>query len=98
MYRLGGWGGLGPRQFSKSPLGGSDIMRWPRAYAADRSTARSAAQCTKHQRSTMCLLPGLMLYWCLTCRRCVFFHVMDNAESPRCHCAAPSSSLRSLLP
>ena len=86
MLRTCSWGGVteGPdaAPWQHSELGGSDFVRQPRRYQADRGVERGL-QCTKHQKSNMCLLPGVMLYWCMTCRRCVFFHVMDNAESPR---------------
>ena len=84
MLRTCTWGGLHSQQWQQSVLGGSDVLRQPRRYAADAARAVGQADiCTKYQKSTMCLLPGLMLYWCLTCRKCIFFHVMGNAESPR---------------
>ena len=84
MLRTCSFGGLSEHDgpWHETELGGSDFRRPPRRYCADQGAARGQ-ECTKHQRSTMCLLPGVMLYWCMTCRRCVFFHVMANAESPR---------------
>ena len=82
MLRTCSWGGLVQGPWQSNEQGGTDFVRWPRRYQADRGAERGV-QCTKHQKSNMCLLPGVMLYWCMDCRRCLFFHVMDNAESPR---------------
>ena len=84
MLRTCSWGGLGEAAaWQSSALGGSDFFRRPRRYQADQGAAHGQ-ECTKHQRSNLNLLPGVMLYWCMQCRRCIFFHVMDRAESPRC--------------
>lgn len=84
MLRTCSYGALAPEPWRASQQGGNDVFRCPRIYAADSYRSRSAAQCTKHQKSTANLVPGLMLYWCMACRRCIFFHVMPDAESPRC--------------
>lgn len=81
MLRTCSWGATGPRAWEKSPLGGNDVFRRLRRYAADRHS--SSAICNKMQRSSLNLLPGCVFYWCISCRRCVFFHVMGDAESPR---------------
>ena len=84
MLRTCSYGALAPEPWQASLQGGSDVFRCPRIYAADLSGGRHVPQCTKHQKSTANLVPGLMLYWCMACKRCIFFHVMPNAESPRC--------------
>ena len=84
MLRTCSWGGISTHAWQPTSLGGNDVYRQCRSYAADRQRSRTNVQdCTKHQRSNMCLLPGIMLYWCTTCRKCIFFYVMSQAESPR---------------
>lgn len=84
MLRTCSWGAVGPADWAPGDLGGNDVFRSARSYTADRSSATAAAQaCTKHQASNINLLPGMMLYWCTTCHKCIFFHVMADVESPR---------------
>lgn len=83
FLRTGSWGGLGPLSWQGSSLGGSDIYRPLRSYAADGRSFGTVPTCTKHQRQTKKLVPGCQFFWCLECRRCVLFVVMGDAESPR---------------
>ena len=83
MLRTCCWGGLGPAAWQPSAIGGSDVFRSTRSYAADRYSASAGQVCTKNQASTANLLPGLMLYWCTSCSKCILFHVMGDVESPR---------------
>ena len=83
MLRTCCWGGLGPLPWAPSALGGNDVFCSTGQYAADRYTSSAGDVCTKHQLSNINLLPGIMLYWCIACRKCIFFHVMGDVESPR---------------
>ena len=83
MIRMCSWGGLGPAEWEPSALGGNDVYRGTGRYAADRYSSTSGQVCNKFQQSNINLLPGIMLYWCITCRKCIFFHVMGDVESPR---------------
>lgn len=82
------WSGFGPREWQPSPLGGNHVYRRVGRYAQDVSSGHgggisTADKCTKHQRPTGKLVPGLMLFWCMMCRKCVLFSLMPEAESPR---------------
>lgn len=83
--RDGVWGGGSCSQpWQSSALGGSNVLRSLRPYAADERKAGSGElSCNKSQRSTKKLIPGMMLVWCTCCRRCVCFAIMRDAESPR---------------
>ena len=60
MLRTCSWGGLGQVDWQHTELGGTDFVRQPRSYRADRG-AGHGLECTKHQKSNLCLLPGAML-------------------------------------
>jgi len=79
----GGSGGDGSGNMLKTALGGSHVARRLRQYVADRHNMGGGSTCNKAQRSNIQLIPGLMLFWCLCCRRCVLFAIMPDAESPR---------------
>ncbi|KAI9189995.1 hypothetical protein H9P43_001428 [Blastocladiella emersonii ATCC 22665] len=42
-----------------------------------------AVSCTKHTRGARKLAPGVVLFSCLCCRKCIGFQVLSNKESPR---------------
>ena len=71
----------------QSPLGGSNVYRPLHSYLADQhsfgSGVDSAPTCSKAQRSTQLLVPGIMIVWCTCCSRAVLFSLMTNSESPR---------------
>ena len=62
-----------------SPQGGSQVVRRLRPYLADQYNMGMAggSSCNKWQRSTMQLIPGIMLLWCL------MFAIVPDSESPR---------------
>jgi hypothetical protein len=83
MYRTGSFMGFSG-QWQPSLLGGSDVRRPLRRYAADAGTSMGTdSSCTKHKRSTIQLVPGLILFWCGKCWKCRGFAIMRDAESPR---------------
>lgn len=83
MYRTGCFMGFS-QQWSPSELGGSDVIRPLRLYAADTGTSMGTdSTCTKHKRSTIQLAPGIILFWCGKCWKCRGFALMRDAESPR---------------
>ena len=65
----GGSGGDGSGNMLKTALGGSHVARQLRQYVADRHNMGGGSTCNKAQRSNIQLIPGLMLFWCLCCRR-----------------------------
>jgi hypothetical protein len=61
------------------------VVRRLRPYLADQHNMGMAggSSCNKWQRSTMQLIPGIMLLWCLGCGKCLMFAIMPDSESPR---------------
>lgn len=66
-----------------SELGGSHVRAGLQRYAADGLSTSKDPACTKHKDCSKKLVPGLLLAWCEGCRKCVYFGIMQNAESPR---------------
>lgn len=84
MIRTGAFGQLsGTTLWQPTPLGGSDVVRPLRNYAANKVSFGTVQSCTKHKASHQNLLPGCMVFWCMKCRTCRHFSVMHQAESPR---------------
>ncbi len=83
FLRTGTWSGFLQGDWQPSPLGGSDVFRTLRRYAADEQSYGTQAICTKHKPRTKKLIPGCFLFWCKCCSKCVFFSLMGDAESPR---------------
>lgn len=87
FYQQAVWSGLGPQDWQPSALGGSHVYRPLRSYFADQHTfSRSPASepsCSKAQRTTRLLVPGLMIIWCTCCAKVVLFALMLDSESPR---------------
>lgn len=77
---VGTYSGLFGGDWEPSPLGGSDVQRPLRIYAADYSSSgiSKAGACTKHQRSNMKLIPGCFLFWCMDCGKCVGWNLMHR--------------------
>ena len=83
MCQTGEYGRLsGGAEWRPSPLGGSDVQRLLRNYAADSVSFGTRQSCTKHKSSHCNLLPGCMVFWCHKCGVCRHFTVMQRAESP----------------
>jgi hypothetical protein len=66
-------------------VGCSQVARRLRLYLADQHSMGMAggSSCNKWQRSTMQLIPGIMLLWCMECGKCLMFAIMPASESPR---------------
>ena len=84
MLRTGVWcagsidGGV-ESGFSASALGGSHVKRELRTYLADYVSQGSQPSCTKYKEAKRKLLPGMLLGWCLKCKRCLFmFSIILN--------------------
>lgn len=65
-----------------SSLRGNDVNRLLKGNVADRHSQRGIQACNKFQKSTINLMPGCVLDLCLICRKCVFFHVIQDKISP----------------
>ena len=83
FLRRGQWCGFSREPWSKSELGGTDLKRQLKCYAADLVSGTTHKGCNKYQHSHINQLPGCMIYWCSLCGRCIGFSVMDSAESVR---------------
>ena len=83
FMRQARWCGFSREPWTKTELGGSDVRRRLNVYAADLVSAATQKGCNKYQKSHINLVPGIMLYWCSICERCIGFSVMDSAESVR---------------
>jgi hypothetical protein len=90
MLQTGVWTGLAPHtpEWQPSDFGSTHVFHRLGRYAQDVSGGSSdgrqhADRCNKHQRSNRKLIPGIMLFWCMGCRKCVMFSIMPDAESPR---------------
>jgi hypothetical protein len=85
MLRTGIFSGACTGPWLHSPPGGSQVT-WPlRLYLADKHEMDMAggSSCNKWRRSTMQLIPGVMLLWCMGCGTCLLFGITPDAESPR---------------
>jgi hypothetical protein len=84
MLRTGICSGAYDAPWQHSPEGGSQVARRLRPYLADQHNMgmASGSSCNKWQRSTMQLIPGIMLLWCLRCGKCLMFAIMPDSESP----------------
>ncbi|KAL4427978.1 hypothetical protein ABPG75_002067 [Micractinium tetrahymenae] len=88
FVRTACWGG--PPQgdgWQSTRWGGSHILYPLPEYAAEQRAAGSSgsssrAACTKHKDQNGKLMPGLLLVWCTECRKCVYFQMLPDAESP----------------
>ena len=85
LIRTGCYSAFHESPWQPTALGGSDILRATRLYGADyqQEAAAECEGCSKPGSQHAALLPGCLFYYCLCCRRCIGFHVMDNAESPK---------------
>jgi hypothetical protein len=84
MYLTGQYVCFTGGDWQPSDLGGSDVVRRLRHYAADAGyTMGTASNCTKYKASTMQLVPGACVWWCGICGACRGFTIMKDAESPR---------------
>jgi len=80
FLRCACWGGPPQRDgWQPTPYGGSHILYALPEYAADHSNrSDKRTTCTKHQDQNGKLMPGLLLFWCVECRKCVFFQVCSG--------------------
>lgn len=86
MLRGGIFSGAYDKPWQHTALGGSQVARQLRLHIADRhdmGLGVEGSSCNKWQRSTVQLIPGVMLLWCMRCGKCVMFAIMPDAESPR---------------
>lgn len=88
FLRTGTWCCLGlsaqAQNFQHTQYGGSHVQRPLRKYAADHGSCAGADEvCTKNKVGHPSLVAGTVLGWCHDCRKCLFFAVMSNPESPR---------------
>mmetsp|Transcript_43978 Transcript_43978/g.113863 ORF Transcript_43978/g.113863 Transcript_43978/m.113863 type:complete len:262 (-) Transcript_43978:38-823(-) len=68
------------RVFRHPPLGGNHVHRELRMYEV--SSRGNTRPCNKYGTQSSSNLPGIMVHWCLHCKNCVMFGVMDSAEGP----------------
>ena len=75
FLRTGTWGGPPTStSWTATKYGGSHVQRpLPRYHMDARNRSRLA--CTKHKDQSKVLTPGVLLFWCGQCRKCIFFQV-----------------------
>ena len=84
FLRTGLWSGLTPESYVPSTIGGNHFHRQRPKYSADKKDEkRQEGYCRKYKTDSSSHTPGVMLHWCLRCRMCVAFGMMEDAESPK---------------
>eukprot|EP00873_Tetraselmis_striata_P022866 jgi/Tetstr1/443130/TSEL_031186.t1 len=78
FLRTGVWSGLPRENYTPTRLGGDHVHHELPMYEV--SSRGNTRPCNKYGTQSSSNLPGIMVHWCLHCKNCVMFGVMDSAE------------------